>query len=80
MCDTLFLVQLDDEWYIAVVNKASDEVAKTLGSAHNAAQIAFLKTVVRPLCHHCFQAAPSWPALMQIPRFHAASLRDARSV
>lgn len=76
MCDTLLLVQLDDEWYIAVVNKASDEVAKTLGSTHSAAQIAFLKTVVRPFCHHCFHAAASWPALMQIPRSHAASLKN----
>lgn len=51
MCDTHLSVQLDNEWYVAVVNKASDEVAKTLGSTHSAAQIAFLKTVVRPLSH-----------------------------
>ena len=40
-------VQLEKEHYIAVVNKASDEVAKTLGSGFTAPQIAFLKTVVR---------------------------------
>jgi hypothetical protein len=51
MYDTYLSVQLDDEWYIAVVNKASDEVAKTLGSTHSAAQIAFLKTVVRRFAH-----------------------------
>ena len=42
-------VQLDKEYYIAVVNKASDEVAKILGCSLTAPQIAFLKTVVRPL-------------------------------
>ena len=39
-------MQLDNEWYIAVVNRASDEVAKTLGSSLSAPQIAFLKSVV----------------------------------
>ena len=39
-------MQLDNEWYIAVVNKASDEVAKALGSNLSTPQIAYLKSVV----------------------------------
>ena len=42
-----FHLQLDRTWYVAVVNKASDEAAKTLGSHFTPAQIAFLKSVVR---------------------------------
>ncbi|CAL5221945.1 g4221 [Coccomyxa viridis] len=40
------LLPLDNEFYVAVVNKSSDEVAKTLGSSFSAPQIAFLKTVL----------------------------------
>ena len=39
-------MQLDNEWYLAVVNKASDEVAKALGSTLSTPQIAYLKSVV----------------------------------
>lgn len=42
-------VQLDNQWYMAVVNKSSDEIAKTLGTCLTAPQIAFLKSVVRSL-------------------------------
>ncbi len=52
----LCTVQLDNEFYVAVVNKSSDEVAKTLGSSFSAPQIAFLKTVVHILmllCESC---------------------------
>lgn len=53
-------MQLDSENYIAVVNRASDDVAKTLGSSLSAPQIAFLKTVVRSLAtyHSPPQASP----------------------
>ena len=44
-------LQLDRTWYLAVVNKASDEAAKTLGSHFTPAQIAFLKSVVRQRLH-----------------------------
>lgn len=47
------------EFYIAVVNKSSDEVAKTLGSSFSAPQIAFLKTVVRPPSSHHFMSLAS---------------------
>ena len=49
-------MQLDNEFYVAVVNKSSDEVAKTLGSSFSAPQIAFLKTVVRSLSSHHFMS------------------------
>ena len=59
-------VQLDKEYYIAVVNKASDEVAKSLGCSLTAPQIAFLKTVVRPLATFYHSLPPAYAhALMR---------------
>ena len=61
----LFAVQLDSENYIAVVNKASDDVAKTLGSSLSAPQIAFLKTVVRSVARgQCYLSLASPPACL----------------
>ena len=57
-------MQLDSENYIAVVNKAADDVAKTLGSSLSAPQIAFLKTVVRSLATYCFLPLASPPTCL----------------
>ncbi|CAK0786570.1 hypothetical protein CVIRNUC_009783 [Coccomyxa viridis] len=46
---TRLLFPLDRTWYLAVVNKTSDEAAKTLGSHFTPAQIAFLKSVVEAI-------------------------------
>ncbi|KAK9903368.1 hypothetical protein WJX75_003930 [Coccomyxa subellipsoidea] len=40
---------LDSKWYIAVINKMPDEVAKTLGSSFTLAQVHFLKTVLEAI-------------------------------
>ena len=57
-------MQLNNEFYVAVVNKSSDEVAKTLGSSYSAPQIAFLKTVVRSLPSHHSMSLASLPVWM----------------
>ena len=68
----IFPVQLDSKWYIAVINKMPDEVAKTLGSSFTLAQVHFLKTVVRftdpPLVHSLIMRAPTWRGH---PTFHS---------
>ena len=43
------LAQLDNRWYIAIVNKVADAVATAMGSALTQAEVFFLKAVVRAL-------------------------------
>lgn len=39
--------QFDNQWYLALVNKWLDEVAKASGSVHTFAQVQLLRSVVR---------------------------------
>ena len=41
--------QFDNQWYLALVNKLADEVAKAGGSVHTFAQVQLLRSVVRAL-------------------------------
>jgi hypothetical protein len=43
------LAQLNNRWYIAIVNKVADAVAKAIGSSLTQAEVFFLKSVVRAL-------------------------------
>ena len=40
-------LQFDNQWYLALVNKLADEVAKAGGSVHTFAQVQLLRSVVR---------------------------------
>ena len=46
--------QFDSQWYLALVNKLADEVAKAGGSVHTFAQVQLLRSVVRALAHFPF--------------------------
>ena len=46
--------QFDNQWYLALVNKWADEVAKAGGSAHTFAQVQLLRSVVRALLRAAF--------------------------